>query len=241
MNKKNQPVFYVYAFLRSGDSEHGKQGTPYYIGKGSGRRRFVDAGRCCARPLDSARNVILKQELTESEAFYWENFYINHYGRIDNATGSLRNKSDGGEGTSGRIFSPESRRKQSANMRARLNDPQKRLTLLNAIKNSHHQEERNQKIATAAKARWQDSEKRAAITKSITDWANKPETKRKLGATRIKVLYQLTDPFGEIYCTHSMRDFCLQYKLSPTCLGLVVKGKRKDYKGWTACIIEKYT
>jgi len=240
MKKKDQPIFYVYAFLRGKDSEYGKKGTPYYIGKGSGRRRFIDTGRCCARPSNSARNVILKQQLTESEAFCWENFYINHYGRIDNTTGILRNKSNGGEGTSGRIFSPESRRKQSVNMRARLNDPQKRLTLLNAIKNSHRQGERNQKIATAAKARWQDPEKRAAITKSITDWANKPETKRKLGATRIKVLYQLTDPAGEIHCTHSMRDFCLQYKLCPTCLGRVVKGKRKDYKGWTACIIERY-
>jgi hypothetical protein len=240
VSKGDQPSFYVYAFLRGQDSEHGKKGTPYYIGKGKGRRRFADTGRCCARPSDSARNVILKQQLTESEAFRWETFYINHYGRIDNATGILHNKSNGGEGVSGRIFSPESRRKQSANMMARLNDPQKKLALFNAIKNSSLQEERNQKIATAAKARWQNPEKRAAITKSITDWANKPETKRKLGASRIKVLYQLTDPTGEIYCTHSMRDFCLQYKLCPTCLGLVVKGKRKDYKGWTACIIERY-
>jgi|GEM_PF-3430616 len=241
MTKKDQAIFYVYAFLRSKDSEHGKKGTPYYIGKGKGRRRFVDTGRCCVRPSDSSQNVILKSKLTESEAFRWENFYITHYGRIDNATGILRNKSDGGEGVSGRIFSPESRRKQSANMRARLNDPQKKLVLLKAIKNSHLKKDRNQKIAVAAKARWQDPGKRAAITKSITEWANKPETKRKLGATRIKVLYQLTDPTGEIYCTHSMRDFCLQYKLCPTCLGLVVKGERKNYKGWTACIIERYT
>lgn len=102
---KDASKFYVYAFLRDKNSAGGKRGSPYYIGKGSGVRAWSNSGRATKKPVDPSRIVLLKANLTESEAFDWEIFYIAHYGRLDNGTGILRNKTDGGEGVAGVDYS----------------------------------------------------------------------------------------------------------------------------------------
>ena len=104
---KEASKFYVYAFLRDKDSASGKRGSPYYIGKGSGIRAWSNSGRSTKKPVEPSRIVLLRQNLTETEAFGWEIFYITHYGRLDNSTGILRNKTNGGEGVSGVDYSGE--------------------------------------------------------------------------------------------------------------------------------------
>jgi hypothetical protein len=107
MTKKDERIFYTYAFLRSQDSANGKKGSPYYIGKGNGNRAWSNTGRQTRKPADASFIVLLRQGLTEKEAFQWELFYINHYGRLDQGTGILHNKTDGGEGVAGFDFSNE--------------------------------------------------------------------------------------------------------------------------------------
>ena len=98
--------FYVYVYLR-------EDGSPYYIGKGQGDRAWRKKGRRIPRPTDSSRIVIVKETLTETEAFSEEMRLITFYGRKDNGTGILRNLTDGGEGTSGYKRSQETRDKMS--------------------------------------------------------------------------------------------------------------------------------
>jgi hypothetical protein len=107
MSKKDERIFYVYAFLRSKNSTNGKKGSPYYVGKGNGNRAWSNTGRQAKKPTDAGSIVLLRQGLTEKEAFEWEIFYINRYGRLDQGTGILRNKTDGGEGVAGFDFSNE--------------------------------------------------------------------------------------------------------------------------------------
>ena len=86
--------YYTYAYLR-------EDGTPYYIGKGKGRRIFDKENRTsCPVPKDKRRIIFLKQNLTEEQAFIHEIYMISVFGRKNNETGILRNLTDGGEGFS---------------------------------------------------------------------------------------------------------------------------------------------
>ena len=92
--------FYVYAYLRSRDSETAATGTPYYIGKGR-RRRAYNKHNNTPTPKDKANIVLLEQNLTEVEAHDLEVELIAKYGRKDIKSGILHNRTDGGEGASG--------------------------------------------------------------------------------------------------------------------------------------------
>jgi len=106
--------FYVYAYLRSKDSESGRKYSPYYIGKGQNNRAF-SKNRLAPPPRDKSFIVFIQEGLTEEEAFKLEAYCISLYGRINISTGILRNLTDGGEGTLGtkRVFNKETRIKMS--------------------------------------------------------------------------------------------------------------------------------
>jgi hypothetical protein len=93
-------MFYTYAYLR-------KDGTPYYIGKGSGNRLF--SNKHSVNLPDKGRIIYLKRNITENEALKHEEYMIKIYGRkIDG--GLLYNISLGGKGNS-KYFTEEDRKK----------------------------------------------------------------------------------------------------------------------------------
>ena len=87
-------MFYVYAYLRA---DH----TPYYIGKGSGKRAWSKGSKEIGLTADSSKIVILVDNLDETTAFEYERKLITLLGRKDIGTGILRNRSAGGEGNAG--------------------------------------------------------------------------------------------------------------------------------------------
>lgn len=105
-SKKDPLRFYVYAYMRD-------DGTPYYIGKGSGNR-IISKHKNEIRPPKNKNNIIiLEKNLSDIGALAIERRMIRWYGRQDLGTGILRNKTDGGEGTSGNKHSIETRTKLS--------------------------------------------------------------------------------------------------------------------------------
>ena len=103
-------MFYTYAYIR-------EDGTPYYIGKGSGRRIHSTNHRAPVPPKE--RRLILKDSLTEEEAFRHEKYMIGLYGRKDLGTGILINMSEGGEGDAGYKHSEERKTKISNSLKGR--------------------------------------------------------------------------------------------------------------------------
>lgn len=97
-------MYYTYAYLR-------EDGTPYYIGKGKGKRSYQKHNGFYPPPKE--RILLLKQNLTEDEAFRHEVYMIFIFGRKDLGNGILYNKTNGGRGCSHKIMTEQDRYNRS--------------------------------------------------------------------------------------------------------------------------------
>jgi hypothetical protein len=89
--------YYVYFYLRP-------DFTPYYVGKGKGRRAWQKHSNI-KPPKDITKIILVEQDLTELQAFILERYYIRWFGRKEFNSGILRNKLEGGEGGNSEISS----------------------------------------------------------------------------------------------------------------------------------------
>ena len=81
---------------------HDERMIPYYVGKGSGKRAFVDHG---AIPVPPRSRILIQFWESEAKAFEMEVWWIALYGRKDIGTGCLLNQDDGGRAPSKRTCS----------------------------------------------------------------------------------------------------------------------------------------
>ncbi len=108
---KDLKRFYTYAYLRI-------NGTPYYVGKGEKSRAYNKNHNNVYVP-PKERIIFLKKNLLEEEAFKHEIYMISIFGRKDLGTGILHNRTNGGDGSSGRIATESQKKKQSEKMKGR--------------------------------------------------------------------------------------------------------------------------
>lgn len=97
--------FYSYLWLRANDD------SPWYVGKGSGKRAYQ---RCKGHwaPKNRTRIFVFSQD-SEADAFESEMALIALFGRKDLGTGCLHNTSDGGEGGSNPAASTRAKQAQA--------------------------------------------------------------------------------------------------------------------------------
>jgi hypothetical protein len=123
-----------------------EDGTPYYIGKGTGIRMYSVNHRINL-PKDRDRIKILKSGLTEEESIKHEIYMISVLGRKDIGTGILQNRTDGGEGVSGLRHSEETRKLMSERKKGRKLSKEHIENSVQSRKGYTHSKETREKIS----------------------------------------------------------------------------------------------
>ena len=110
-------IYYVYAYLRKNDN------TPYYIGKGKGKRAWIKSkNERITVPKNKSKIIIYQNNLSQKDAFLLEILYIKLFGRKDLKTGILENRSNGGDAPpnrKGKIVSDDVRKRISESLKGR--------------------------------------------------------------------------------------------------------------------------
>lgn len=153
--------YYVYEYLRTDN-------TPYYIGKGRKNRAFTKQGHTV--PLPSKDRIrFVAENLSSEDAKNLEVELISKYGRKDNGTGILRNMTDGGEGSPGRIATAEQKRKMKEARAKQITTDETREKMRQTHTGRIHSEETKKKMSLSSSGR-----------------KNSPETIQKIKEARAK-------------------------------------------------------
>jgi hypothetical protein len=184
--------YYVYQYLR-------EDGTPYYIGKGKNTRAYENHGKV---PIPKkADNIQFVQEnMLEEHALELEVSLIKKYGRKDNKTGMLLNRTDGGDGLSNPSL--ETREKMRYNiqmgvtgMLGKTHSDETKMKMSESAKKRGFTEEQRSKIASSMRGRKEDPEKGKIRGKAISaakkgrsngreGFVHSEETKKKIAAQK---------------------------------------------------------
>jgi hypothetical protein len=163
--------YYVYEYLRTDN-------TPYYIGKGR-KDRWKSKDHVVGIP-PKERVRFIAENLTNKEAQDLEIELIAKYGRKDLGTGILRNLTDGGEGSPGRLASEETKQKLKEARAKQITTKETREKMRKAHTGRKHSEETRKKMSLSSSGR-----------------TNSPETIQRIREARKKqviVTVQVTCP-----------------------------------------------
>lgn len=188
--------FYVYAYIDPRDD------TPFYIGKGKGNRLWRHLLPCCLHKRTFFYNKINKMHregieptivkliegLSEGEAHGLESFFIKGLGRrTDHKNpGPLCNLTNGGEGSSGRAVSDETRYKISASHKGRSFTEEHCRKMSEQRKGIPLSKETRQKMSESSKGRKQSEETRQRIAKTLKGHEVSEQTKARISFTKWK-------------------------------------------------------
>jgi len=168
------PQFYAYLWLR-------EDRTPYYAGKGCGRRAYKrDDHRVRPPSLD---RIIVFPRPNEADAFKLEIALIRFFGRKDIGTGCLRNMTDGGENPPSSKGIPKSlhfRRLISERSRGNAWGLGNR-----SWSGKTHTPEQKAKISAAGRGRTHNLETRAKLSAVNTGRPRSPEYRAKISASLV--------------------------------------------------------
>jgi hypothetical protein len=162
--------YYVYIYLR-------EDGSPYNVGKGKDDRWKAVHGVEVPSP---DRVIFPITQTTEEWAHFMEMEFIDFYGRLNDGTGILENLTDGGEGSSGRILSEETKQKISQANKGKLTTEETRRKISEANKGKLRSKETKQKISNHFSAVERTNEWKENIRKSLTGITHTVERRKNV-------------------------------------------------------------
>jgi len=232
--------FYVYAYLRKKDL------TPYYIGKGKNGRCYnskMHRSHGITTPKDKTKIIIFKNNLSELCAFTLEKILISKYGRKDLGTGILRNKTNGGQGSSGHICSQETRDKHRKNNTGKGNpfygkthseETKERIRLKNLGKTqSEFTKQKRSQSLTGLKRSEEFCDQFKGSKNPFYGKTHSEETKERIRISRMKEFKFFHNDYGIfIGYLNDMLELYKNQNLNKNCLYNVKSGRHKQHKGW---------
>ena len=230
--------FYTYVYLR-------EDRTPYYIGKGKGNRAYKRGRGGIKPPKDKSRILILKNNLTEEEAFKHEIYMISVFGRKDLGTGILYNKTNGGDGCSGAIRTEETKQKIREKRALQEFTDETRLKISKALKGKKRPQEVIDKIKKGRTGIKHTEQTKQIIKEKRANQIFTEDTRKKLSEAHIGKpkphlckQFQLINPEGKVIDVVGITKFCNQNNLNRDCIRKVLNGNQRKHKGWTKPVEE---
>lgn len=220
----NNPLFYVYVWRDA-------SGQPFYVGKGRGKRaydvydrspEFMEihrAGKCTVEIVD--------EFILESQALAHEVELIAKYGRRDFG-GVLVNKTDGGDGCSGHVKSPESIALWRAKNVGRKRSPEVCAKISAGKVGYRHSDEARAKMSAATRRRFENPDERDRARQTTLS-SSGPAVRAKIAEAQKK---RLADPDVRARLSAAQRermaDPAARQRLSVAMTGKVHKDETRD-------------
>jgi hypothetical protein len=182
-------MFYVYVYR---DPRSSKNNQPVYVGKGTGDRDLSHWSRGSHnKPFQDFISHLKQRGLVatcervfetenEEEAFAKEMQLIELYGRRDTKTGSLFNRTDGGEGPTGHVRTEEQRANDGRFSKEHWQDPAYRAKVISGQIKAQNTPKALETKSKNSKALWKQQGDEMA--KSIKEARNTEESKAKTSA-----------------------------------------------------------
>ena len=197
--------YYTYAYLREDMS-------PYYIGKGKGRRAYNYHSKFVKVP-PKERILILKYFPSENDAYKHEIYMIAIFGRKDKGSGVLINRTDGGDNppkATGRVG-------------------------WNKGKTMNFSKERNIKISLAHKGKKKSETHRKNLSKSKTGIPSPFKNKFKLNEEQIQELISSENILKLSEKWNVSRNYLYALRKNLKSRGYKIKDARTKFKKKLKC------
>lgn len=274
-------VYFVYCFLDPRKpgyyefTDFSLDFEPIYIGKGKGLRptkhytlyksnnnRFYSKMKSIVDGGLKSEFILLKENLTESEAFECEKNLIKLIGRIENG-GTLTNLTDGGEGQSGFKFSEETKKKMSDIRLGKKIGPMSdevklKISISKIGKISKMKGKKLEEIVGIERAKdikkkqSEIASNRFGDSNGMYGRSHSEESKEKMSQKTIKKFGKDNPNYGRDYkeeektfdtwrllningseiIVDNLSKFCRENNLNPTCMRDVYYGRMRSHKGW---------
>lgn len=252
-------IFYVYIYLdptKRGDYSYGDYSfeyEPFYVGKGKDKRirahlmpSVLNSGnrhkknkinKILKETSNAPISIIIKNNLSELDAFNLEKLLIALIGRFDLKLGPLTNMTDGGEGVSGRILSE----KEKENIRNRLigrklsDDHKLKMSL--AFSGENHplygkslSDETKKKKSDSMK-KWMKENDNPMLGKTHSQEVRKVLSEYRKSHYISRFTYMIQSPDGELFMCDNLDKFCRDHGMY---IGIFNKNNpsRGKFKGW---------